>query len=116
MELAPAPVNLSVGVLVSQSPPSVPPGAGEEVDDEQDPDEPALVDVVLEDVHATARRPAAQAIAPRRTRCRRWCGGPSKVAWLNGLLLSSRWTAGVGGTEAPATTRRDLTSLEQWIS
>ena len=40
MELAPAPVNLSVGVLVSQSPPSVPPGAGEEVDDEQDPDEP----------------------------------------------------------------------------
>src|SRR5438445_6018114 len=69
MELAPAPVSFTEGVLVLQSPPSLPPGA----DDEQEPDELALVDVVLEDLHATASSAAAQAIAPKRSlNCNLW--------------------------------------------
>ena len=83
MELAPAPVSLSEGDLVSQSPPSLPPGA----DDEQEPVGPVFVDVELEDEHAPASRPAVQAIAPRRS--------------PNGNLRRSRyvWSSvvGVGG-------------------
>src|SRR2546430_13520643 len=63
MELAPAPVTFSDGVLVLQSPPRGPPGA----EDAQAPDELEPVDVVLEDLQATARRPTAQAIAPKRS-------------------------------------------------
>src|SRR4051794_20934452 len=69
MELAPAPVNFSEGVLVSQSPPRTPPGA----DDEQEPVGLAFVDVVLEEEQAPARRPAVQAIARRRSlNCSLW--------------------------------------------
>src|SRR5262245_40841330 len=63
MELAPAPVSLSEGVFVLQSPPSLPPGADEV--DEQAPVGPAVVDVELEDPQATASRPAAQRITPK---------------------------------------------------
>src|SRR6266566_2865694 len=67
MELAPAPVNLSEGVLVLQSPPSLPPGA----EDEQEPEGLALVEV--EDLHAPASSAAAQAIAPKRSlNCNLW--------------------------------------------
>src|SRR2546422_5005463 len=90
MELAPAPVNFSEGVLVLQSPPSLPPGA----DDEQEPERLALVD--LEDLHATASSAAAQAIAPKRTPNRnlrrRRCVRSCMVGCLKGLLLSSLWT------------------------
>src|ERR1700704_3841872 len=67
MELAPAPVSFNEGVLVLQSPPSLPPGA----DDEQEPEGLALVE--LEDLHATASSAAAQAIAPKRSlNCNLW--------------------------------------------
>src|SRR2546423_15569816 len=98
MELAPAPVSFSEGVLVLQSPPRTPPGA----EDEQALEGPALVDVVLEDLHAPARRPTAQTIAPKLTRRRR-CIGFLMAAWRKGLLLSSRWIPrAAGGTEGPA--------------
>ena len=89
MELAPAPVTFSDGVLVLQSPPRGPPGA----EDAQAPDELEPVDVVLEDLQATARRPTAQAIAPKRSpngNLRRKPSVRSSVAGcLKGLLLSS---------------------------
>jgi hypothetical protein len=127
MELAPAPVNFSEGVPVSQSPPSLPPGA----DDEQEPVGLAFVDVELGDEHAPARRPAVQAIAPNPTPNgnlrRRWCVRSSVGGCLKGLLLSSRWTlldpCWTPGSRETKSARRDspqpaagLTSLEQWIS
>src|SRR5882762_887563 len=63
MELAPAPVNFSEGVLVLQSSPSLPPGA----DDEQEPEPEGLTLTELEDLQATASSAAAQAIAPKRS-------------------------------------------------
>ena len=63
MELAPAPVNFSEGVLVLQSSPSLPPGA----DDEQEREPEGLTLVELEDLQATASSAAAQAIAPKRS-------------------------------------------------
>src|SRR2546421_8795811 len=94
MELAPAPVSFSEGVLVLQSPPRTPPGA----EDEQALEGPALVDVVLEDLHAPARRPTAQTIAPKLTRRRR-CIGFLMAAWCKGLLLSSRWIPRAAGAQ-----------------
>ena len=99
MELAPAPVNLSDGVLVLQSPPRRPPGVDGEADDEQEPWGVALVDVELEDLQATARRPAAQAIVPKRSRRRRRCIRSSLAAWVKGLLLGRAGPRGPRGNE-----------------
>ena len=100
MELAPAPVTFSEGVLVLQSPPRVPPGA----DDEQEPEALALVDVDPEDVHATASSAAAQAIAPKRSlNCGLWalcvncCS--SRRGWA--LTGSQRAPASRGGQTGP---------------
>ena len=118
MELAPAPVNFSEGVLVLQSSPSLPPGA----DDEQEREPEGLTLVELEDLQATASSAAAQAIAPKRSL-------NSNLWALSVNCCSSRragpcWTpAGPRGRGGTKSARRDspqpaagLTSLEQWIS
>src|SRR5437763_17071196 len=89
MELAPAPVNFSEGVLVSQAPPRTPPGA----DDEQEPEGLALVELV--DLHATASSAAVQAIIPKRSlNCNLW------VLCVN-CCSSRRGWALTGGPSGP---------------